>query len=122
MSAQIASHDPDGDSAWDADNSPPDIVVTLGCPAASSSDLIEVATPEVESYTPSWTGVRCSSRIDALLDRPLHLRVDDVDIFFDDNIATFTYQLTEADFAQGIVVFPSQGGMNSLTLQLMRTQ
>ncbi|NVJ06111.1 hypothetical protein HUW63_12815 [Myxococcus sp. AM001] len=122
MSAQIASRDPDGDSLWDADDSPPDIVVSMGCPAASGSDLLEVATPEVESYSPSWTNVRCSTRIDVLLDRPLQIQVDDVDVFFDDNIATFPHQLTEADFEQGVVVFPSQGGMNSLTLQLTRTQ
>ncbi|GHH02967.1 hypothetical protein [Comamonas sp. JC664] len=122
VSAQIASLDPDGGSAWDADNSPPDIVVTLGCPSASGTELIEVATPEVESYSPTWTNVRCSTRIDALLDRPLQIRVDDVDVFFDDNIATFSHQLTEADFTQGVVVFPSQGGLNSLILQLTRTQ
>lgn len=50
---------------WDADGSPPDVVVSVTCPSAGEPIFFE--TPEVSSLNPQWTEGGCITTADALL-------------------------------------------------------
>jgi hypothetical protein len=105
---------------WDLDGSPPDVVVELVCPPSAAPVRIE--TPEVSSYTPQWTGVNCTTTSDALLGEAISIRVTDVDVTFDDEVTSATYQVTSGDFETAVLVLQLPSQMGTLTLNLVRKQ
>ena len=120
FTATIKPQDPADGLNWDADDSPPDVVVVLTCP--TDGDPIERHTSEVSSLTPSWTDGECTSTAGALLKSPVIVKVIDVDFAVDDPIAYFQYTLKEADFEAGSVSLIMPGDVGTLTLRLVPRQ
>jgi hypothetical protein len=103
---------------WDADGSPPDVVVSGTCPSAG--EPIPFETPEVESLTPQWTAGGCLTTADALLKNDIQLNVVDVDVLADDTIATGTYRFTKNDLGRGTITLQLPNQLGTLTFQLTR--
>ncbi|WP_218920888.1 hypothetical protein [Melittangium boletus] len=112
--------DPSDQSAWDADNSDPDVVVTLSCPSGGS--VTDVQTSEVSSYTPKWADGACVTTVEDLKRVPLAISVVDVDAFLDDPIASLSYSFKDEDFSKGWIEIPIfQDGASKLRLRLVRS-
>lgn len=115
VSAQIASSN--NGSSWDADDSPPDVFVNSTCPGATGASV----TPEVESYTPSWTSGGCTAKAGQLLASKWTFQLWDSDISSDDTITdVLNFQFTEAQLTAGTITFAPSGGMKSLTVKLQK--
>ena len=110
----------DGGQSWDIDNSAPDIVVKLGCPASGRRSTSE--TIEVESYTPTWTAGGCVSRADDLVSDGVEIEVFDVDdvLDADDDVVNVDLSVRESDLLAGMVVQGRAGDLDSLTIKLTR--
>jgi hypothetical protein len=110
----------DGGQAWDIDNSAPDIVVKLGCPASGRRSSSE--TIEVESYNPTWAAGGCVSRADDLVDDGLEIEVFDVDdaLDSDDDVVETTLTVRESDLLAGMVMLGRAGDLDSLTIKLTK--
>ncbi|RYZ16794.1 MAG: hypothetical protein EOO70_03615 [Myxococcaceae bacterium] len=115
LSATLTEVDPSDDSDWDLDGSPPDVVVELTCPQAEP--LVSL-TEEVESLTPKWTLGGCDVLAQDLLAAPIQFKVIDVDAFFDDEITTYQYQLTQADLERRSVNLQIPPAITSLVVDL----
>jgi hypothetical protein len=105
LSATITSYDPRDQSPWDVDGSPPDVVVTMGCPL-SDGGTEWVETEEVQAYTPMWTVGGCHSSQADLVARGVYVDVWDRDVFVDDTIDSFMLILTSG-------AFPSEPAVNT---------
>jgi hypothetical protein len=116
-SATIAQQTTNGFD-WDADGSPPDVVVEGTCPSAG--EPIPFHTPEVESLTPQWTEGGCLTTADALLKNDVQLKVIDVDVLADDTIAAGTYRFTKNDLGRGTITLQLPSQLGTLTFQLTR--
>lgn len=103
---------------WDADGSPPDVVVSGTCPSAG--EPISFQTTEVSSLNPQWTEGGCLTTADALLENDIHITVTDIDVFADDTIATGTYRITKDDLGRGTVILQFSAQLGTLTLRLTR--
>jgi hypothetical protein len=78
-------------------------------------------TPESASYMPSWSTGGCVAKASDLLASPWRYSVSDSDVLSDDSITgNLTHQVTEANFAAGSVTLPASGGMQSMTVQLVK--
>jgi hypothetical protein len=114
-SAQIASSN--NGSSWDGDGSAPDVFVAMQCPGGTSA----TATPEVESYTPTWSTGGCTAKASQLLAEPWVFQLWDSDISVNDTITdTLGFRFTEAQLLTGSVTFSASGGMTSMTVQLQK--
>jgi hypothetical protein len=120
LDATIKPEDPSDGLDWDADDSPPDVVVEMTCP--TNTTTVSTRTSEVSSLTPSWTDGGCRSTAAELLKSPVVIKVLDVDFSFDDQISYFQYTLTEADFEAGKVTLIMYGYTGTLTLGLQPQQ
>ena len=79
------------------------------------------ATPEVESYTPTWTSGGCTAKASQLLANGWGFRLWDSDVSSNDTItAILNGQITETQLIGGKVVYGASGGMKSLTVQLQK--
>jgi hypothetical protein len=115
-SAEIAAVVPRSGLGWDADGSPPDVVVELLCP--TDGEYIRATTPEVSSFTPSWTHDGCVTTASALLERPMHISMIDVDFLFNDEIGSISHLLTQEELKAGRVTVRMPQDAASLTLRL----
>ena len=79
VSAEVAASN--NGSAWDLDNSPPDVMMTLSCAGGQSTN-----TSTVESYQPAWGSGGCAATGRALRDSGIVWRLDDVDVTTNDTI------------------------------------
>lgn len=114
-SARIASNN--NGSSWDGDGSAPDVFVAMQCPGSTTS----TSTPEVESYTPSWTSGGCTAKASQLLAEQWVFQLWDSDISSNDTITgALGFRFTEESFTAGTVSFSASGGMTSLTVQLQK--
>lgn len=120
VSAEIEPKDPNDGLSWDADGSPPDVVVEITCAPSLGEAPVARRTEEVSSTQPTWTSGGCSSTVEALLASPVIIRVIDIDSFFDDEIVTASLQLKPEHFDSGTLVLQPMGGLRSLTLRLSR--
>lgn len=118
--ASIKPQDPADGLSWDADDSPPDVVVEMTCP--TDAGPFTDRTSEVSSLTPSWTDGGCTSTASVLLNSPVTVYVLDIDFAFDDPIASFQYTLKAADFEAGGVTLLMPGDVGTLTLSLQPRQ
>ena len=117
--ALIPFLDPSDGAAWDADDSEPDVVVELSCPANSAPVIAR--TSEISSYMPAWIDGSCSASLEELLKSPVGIKVLDVDAFFDDQIFSGSYVFKEADFSNGFVEIPiAADGTSKLRLKVTR--
>lgn len=117
FSATIAPQTING-FGWDADGSPPDVVVEGTCPSAG--EPIAFQTPEVESLTPQWTEGGCLTTADALLKNDIQLNVMDMDILAHDTIVSGTYRFTKNDLGRGTITLQFTNQLGTLTFQLTR--
>jgi hypothetical protein len=113
--AQVAPSD--NGTVWDSDGSPPDVQVTMHCPAAGPG-LIGGA--ETESFAPGWPATSgCTMTASQLLGEGFAWSAVDVDVVGNDPIASDNaVVLTEADFMAGQKVLTGNGGMQSITFRL----
>jgi hypothetical protein len=103
-------------SSWDADDSAPDVFVSMQCPGA-----VATSTPEVESYNPTWTTGGCTTKASALLANQWVFQLWDSDLSSDDTITSaLGFQFTEQFLTAGTASFQASGGMTSLTVQLRK--
>lgn len=115
VSAQIASNN--NGSSWDGDGSAPDVFVAMMCPGSTSV----ASTPEVESYTPTWSTGGCTAKASQLLAEQWAFQVWDSDLSANDTITSgLSFKFTEASFTAGSVTFNASGGMTSLKVQLQK--
>jgi len=119
ISASIAPQTPAGYD-WDADSSPPDVVVMLTCPPKAVPNPAQPKTSEVSSFTPQWTDPGCDATSDALLSESTLIKVLDVDVAFNDDIAIASYTFTEQNFEAGTVVLQLPDNKSTLTIRLVR--
>ena len=119
--AWIPFLDPSDGSAWDADESDPDVVVELSCPRGGST--ITVRTSEVSSHNPKWSDGPCVAKAEELLKSPMSIRVIDVDAFFDDPIFSGSYAFKASDIGNGWVeIAIAVDGGSKLRLRLSSVQ
>jgi hypothetical protein len=91
----------------------------MACPPAAAP--VQGATPEVQSYTPSWSSGGCVTKAKNLLAEPWVFRLWDIDLLSDDSITqSLQTQLSEQSFVAGSVSLGANGGMQSLTVQLQK--
>ncbi|RKH08927.1 hypothetical protein D7V97_18100 [Corallococcus sp. CA053C] len=115
VSAQITAGN--NGTAWDADNSPPDVFVELACPGMTVASI----TPEVQSYTPAWTTGGCTATAGRLLAEPWRFRLWDSDLSSNDTITgVLLFQFKEEHFTAGTVILQPSGGMTSITLKVQK--
>ncbi|HEX5753184.1 MAG TPA: hypothetical protein VFZ09_43690 [Archangium sp.] len=114
--ASIPSSDPNDGADWDVDGSAPDVVVTLSCPKNGST--VFVSTPEVSSYTPTWTTGACEATAEELMKSPMNIYVIDVDAFFDDEIFSGPYTFKAEDFDKPAVEIPISASDSTSVLRL----
>lgn len=117
VSATIASSN--NGTAWDGDNSGPDVKVYMYCPATSSTAS---ATPEAsDTYTPAWSTGGCTAKAKELLADGWGFQVIDVDLVSDDTItAPLAVTMTESMFIQGGFSLQPVGGLTALQVQLTK--
>lgn len=116
VSASIAANN--NGTSWDGDSSAPDVVVQMRCPPSTASNG---TTSEVSSYSPSWTSGGCTSKASDLLASPWGYQLFDIDALADDTITgALTHQFKETDFVAGSVSLPASGGLQSMTVQLIK--
>jgi hypothetical protein len=115
ISAQIAATNNGTD--WDADASPPDVFVNIGCPGSPDTSG---ATPSVESYTPTWSTGGCFATAQDLLNRGFAVQLWDEDVLSDDTItADLTVTgLQQSHFTAGYADLQPSGGMITLRVAL----
>ncbi|MBN1205175.1 MAG: hypothetical protein JXB05_09655 [Myxococcaceae bacterium] len=118
--ASLVPEDPNDGLSWDADGSPPDVLIELTCPTSEAP--VVSRTQEVESLTPTWTAGGCATVADALLKSPIGIKIIDVDVAIDDEIFAGSYMFTEADFEAGKIVLQGANTVTSLSFQLTREQ
>lgn len=115
VSARIASND--NGTYWDGDDSAPDVVVAMRCPGSTTS----TQTPEVESYTPTWTTGGCTARASQLLAEPWVFQLWDIDVSSNDTITgALAFRITEELLTAGTVTLSASGGMTSMTVRLQK--
>jgi hypothetical protein len=115
VSARIASSD--NGTYWDGDDSAPDVVVAMRCPGSTTS----TETPEVESYTPTWTTGGCTAKASQLLAEPWVFQLWDIDVSSNDTITgALAFRITEEYLTAGTVTLSASGGMTSLTVRLQK--
>jgi hypothetical protein len=113
--AQISPSDQG--SAWDSDGSPPDVVITMSCPAGGGTPI--TGGTETESFMPGWATGGCVLKASELLGAGIGWSAADLDVIGSDPIASLTTTvLTEADFIAGQKVVGPTGGMTSITFRL----
>lgn len=117
VSATIASSN--NGTAWDGDNSGPDVKVYGWCPDTSAS---ATATPEAsDTYTPTWSTGGCTAKAKDLLADGWGFQVIDVDLVNDDTItARLKVTLREQDFVQGGFSLQPTGGLTALQVRLTK--
>ncbi|RKH44531.1 hypothetical protein D7X12_10315 [Corallococcus sicarius] len=115
LRASLVALDPNDESDWDIDGSPPDVMVELTCPKGEPEVSL---TEEVESLTPQWSKGGCDILSLDLLSAPIRFKVIDVDSFFNDEITTAQFQLTQADLERGSVELQVPKAITSLVFQL----
>ena len=119
--ASIPLLDPSDGASWDADDSAPDVLVELSCPASSAPGIAR--TSEISSYTPEWIDGSCSATLEEWLKSPVGIKMLDVDAFFDDQIFSDSYMFKDADFGNGFVDIPiAADGTSKLRLKITRMQ
>jgi hypothetical protein len=109
----------DNGAAWDSDGSPPDVQITMACPANGGASLI--GGGETQSFNPGWSPSTsgCILKASELLSGGFLWSADDIDVIGKDAItAPTTTELTEADIVAGQKVLTGQGQMNSITWKL----
>jgi hypothetical protein len=115
VSARVASSN--NGSSWDGDGSAPDVFVWMQCPGSTTSS----STPEVESYSPTWSTGGCTAKASQLMAEPWVFQLWDSDFSSNDTITgTLGFRFTEEYFTTGTVSFSASGGMTSLTVQLQK--
>jgi hypothetical protein len=119
VSAQVTNQTSTGFD-WDPGGSPPDVIAELVCPPLTAPTVIK--TSEVESFTPQWTGLPCTTTSDALFKEPISIKLIDVDFDFNDDIASASYRVAQQDFEAGQIVIPLSDQKSTVTLQLIRKQ
>jgi hypothetical protein len=120
--ASIVPKDPQDNSDWDVDSSPPDVVVELKCPPLSGDQVQITRTPEVSSLTPQWTSGGCTVLASRLVSQPIEIKLIDIDNVFDDEMSSTTYQIDANALVNGILEIPIPAAVNSLTIRLSRYQ
>lgn len=119
LAASVTPNDPRDGTPWDIDNSPPDVVVTIGCPLADGgTDWVE--TEEVQSYAPTFLYGVCRAAQQDIVDRGIFVDVSDRDLIVDDPIDSFTLLIPPNAFpTQSTVNTESRdGGLISLTISI----
>lgn len=118
-SATIAPNNSGSD--WDVDVSAPDVVAQLACPPFPASGAQLTATPEAQSYSPSWTTGGCSAKASDLLAHGFNIQAWDIDAASDDPItAALNVKVTETELAIGSIGLGVNGGLQSMTVKLTR--
>lgn len=125
VSAVIQPTSPDN-TAWDvgtAGVAPPDVFVTMACPAGNG---VVSKTPIVpDSLTPTWTTGGCVRKARELLGGPIQIGVKDDDrtagLGSDEIVmADSPLQLTEDDLLRGTHTLPPKSGLKELQLTITR--
>lgn len=119
-SAQINADE--GGSPWDIDNSAPDIVVRLKCPSSGGGSTT-AETPEVQSYTPSWSGGGCMGKAIDLVEDGVELEVvdiDDVSITGDDEVTSTRFYILENDLLSGSKTLTTSQYLTSMSVKLTK--
>lgn len=107
-------------ATWDGDSSAPDVIIRLDCPPISSSSW-DSSTPEVQSYSPTWTTGGCTAKASDLLSAGFAFQAIDVDAVNDDTITSpLASTVREADFVSGQLTFNPSGGLQALTVRLQK--
>jgi hypothetical protein len=119
LSASITFLDPRDQLAWDVDSSPPDVVVSMGCPLLDGGTVWS-ESEEVESYAPTFNTAGCRSSRQALIASGVVVDVVDRDLFFDDPIEALRVPLDPTDFPIVGRVNAEQfdGGLISITISV----
>lgn len=122
VSSLISAQDPNDGLSWDADASPPDVIVEILCPTdGGPPPPIASTKTEVESYTPTWTKGEggCKATLSAFTQNITTFRLIDVDAFVNDEISSGTYTFTMANFENGGVTLGMPNQASILTLKLV---